>query len=196
MFPSLRKRAPEAVSRPTASITAGAERIDSVVREHLPHLWRLARRNGLSEADADDVAQRAMVIASQRIAQIELGKERAFLCGTVLFLIRNLRRDRNRHPQEPLDQCDDMHASEADPESLVEQRRARVRLDQILGELPEDLRIVFTLFEFESLSQAEIAQLLAIPAGTVASRLRRARELFNSILQRGKRPVIAQGALS
>jgi RNA polymerase sigma-70 factor (ECF subfamily) len=196
MFPSLRKRATETAKGPSPAPLATTARIEAMVREYLPQVWRLARRNGLSEADADDVAQRAMVIAAQRIVQIEVGKERAFLYSTLLFLIRNLRRDRNRHPHETLDGCSDLQAFELDPERLVEQRRARERLDRILSELPEELRVVFTLYEFESLSQSEIAEMLRIPTGTVASRLKRAREQFTSILHRESRPHVAKGALS
>jgi RNA polymerase sigma-70 factor (ECF subfamily) len=41
-----------------------------------------------------------------------------------------------------------------------------------------DLRTVFILYEVEEMTMAEIATVLQIPPGTVASRLRRAREDF------------------
>jgi RNA polymerase sigma-70 factor (ECF subfamily) len=44
--------------------------------------------------------------------------------------------------------------------------------------LTEDLRTVLVLFELEEMETTEIAELLGIPLGTVASRLRRAREKF------------------
>jgi RNA polymerase sigma-70 factor (ECF subfamily) len=50
--------------------------------------------------------------------------------------------------------------------------------------MPEELRVVFTLYEFEGLKMLEIAELLDIPSGTVASRLRRARKLFKGGLTR------------
>ena len=51
-------------------------------------------------------------------------------------------------------------------------------LDGVLEQMDSDLRTVFVLYEFEDLSMAEIAEVVAIPRGTVASRLRRAREDF------------------
>jgi RNA polymerase sigma-70 factor (ECF subfamily) len=51
-------------------------------------------------------------------------------------------------------------------------------LDGVLEQMDDDLRTVFVLYEFEDLSMAEIAEVIAIPRGTVASRLRRAREDF------------------
>ena len=53
---------------------------------------------------------------------------------------------------------------------------------------------VFTLYEIEGLSSPEIAELLSIPLGTVASRLRRARENFRSRAARVERgPAFAKG---
>ena len=47
--------------------------------------------------------------------------------------------------------------------------------------MTEDLRTAFVLFEIEGLTQREIGTALEIPEGTVASRVRRAREEFKRI---------------
>jgi RNA polymerase sigma-70 factor, ECF subfamily len=57
-------------------------------------------------------------------------------------------------------------------------------LDQFLQSLPEELRVVFILFELEGLTMSAIAETLNLPAGTVASRLRRAREDFQAMAKR------------
>jgi RNA polymerase sigma-70 factor (ECF subfamily) len=43
-----------------------------------------------------------------------------------------------------------------------------------------DLRAVFVVFELEEMSTSEIAVCIDVPVGTVASRLRRARERFSA----------------
>lgn len=50
--------------------------------------------------------------------------------------------------------------------------------------MPFELRVVFVLNEVEELTGPEIAELLDIPVGTVASRLRRARALFEEKVRR------------
>ena len=70
---------------------------------------------------------------------------------------------------------------------LLEQKRHRELLDRILDTLTQDLRTAFVLFELEDLSVPEIAEVLEIPTGTVASRLRRAREQFGAALTRAQR---------
>jgi RNA polymerase sigma-70 factor (ECF subfamily) len=64
------------------------------------------------------------------------------------------------------------------PDHLTEQKRYRELLDQVLQNMDDSIRSVFVLYSFEEMTMAEIAALLDIPSGTVASRLRRAREVF------------------
>lgn len=63
-------------------------------------------------------------------------------------------------------------------DELVDQKRARQILDDLVAQLPEDTRPILILFELEGMTMVKIASHLDLPAGTMASRLRRARELF------------------
>ena len=61
---------------------------------------------------------------------------------------------------------------------LVDRKRARERLEVILDSMDKMHRTVFVLHELEGLSAREIAERAGVPPGTVASRLRRGREIF------------------
>jgi RNA polymerase sigma-70 factor (ECF subfamily) len=148
------------------------------VREYFAFVWRVLRRLGLSPADADDAAQRVMLVATARLASIEPGRERAFLFRTAAFIASRERRARRRRPEDSVADLDDWGDAGADPEALLAARRARERLDVVLRQMPDDLRAAFVLFEIEGLTKDEVAEALDIPPGTAASRLRRAREDF------------------
>ena len=60
--------------------------------------------------------------------------------------------------------------------------------------MPLDLRTVFVLFELEELTMAEIAELLGLAPGTVASRLRRARQDYGAAVHRLRLRAGKQGA--
>ena len=75
-------------------------------------------------------------------------------------------------------------ADAPNPETLVDQRRALALLDDVLEEMAMDLRSVFVLSEVEQMTAPEIATMLDVPLGTVASRLRRAREEFQRRVKR------------
>jgi RNA polymerase sigma-70 factor (ECF subfamily) len=163
-------------------------RLERMIRDDYAPIWRFLRRLGLSAEHAEDATQQVFLIAAERLADIREQRERAFAYGTALRVATSMRR---RNLREPLDLQDGSHPSPLpSPEELSDQRRARERLDRVLAALPLELRSVFVLFELEGLTSPEIAELSALPLGTVASRLRRARESFRRLLdaQTGQRP--------
>jgi RNA polymerase sigma-70 factor (ECF subfamily) len=96
------------------------------------------------------------------------------------------RRARGRR-REQADEAIEESTDEAEPaDQLVDQKRARELLDDIVAGLPDDTRPVFVLFELEQMTMAEIAMCLDLKPGTVASRLRRAREAFEAAIVRAQ----------
>ena len=70
----------------------------------------------------------------------------------------------------------------ADPAALLEQRNTRTLVDAAIRALSPALREVIVLREFEDLEYAQIAKIIAVPIGTVMSRLSRAREKMRGVL--------------
>lgn len=148
------------------------------MRDNFNFVWRLLRRLGLSEADADDAAQQVFIVLARKLGEVAAGKERAFLYGTAVKIAWRSRRTLERRREDLSSTLESGQGSWLDPEALYEQRQARETLDDILGAMTLEMRTVFVLFEFEGASVTEIAGILEIPRGTAASRLRRAREDF------------------
>ncbi len=69
------------------------------------------------------------------------------------------------------------------PEGLAIEQSNREVMQQALADLPVHFREILLLCEVEEMSYQEIAQTLAIPAGTVMSRLSRARKALRTLLQ-------------
>lgn len=163
--------------------TRAEERLAAMVTDHFAFIWRLLRRLGVPADRADDAAQEVFVVASARVADIAIGSERSFLFGTARRVAAAVRRERvSLAPDEPVDVRDPAPG----PEDLAHQKRARDLLDSLLDAMDQDLRTAFVLYEVEGLSVAEIADVAGIPLGTVASRLRRAREEFEALLKRAE----------
>lgn len=160
------------------------ERLAGLVRAHYGFVWRLLRRLGLGQGDADDAAQQVFLSAQAKLGGVAPERERSFLYGVALHVGARARRSLGRRREEPLEAAGEREASEPNAEQLLEKREARALLDRILDEMQDDLRVVFVLFELEELGAPAIAELLELPVGTVASRLRRAREDFESRVQR------------
>jgi RNA polymerase sigma-70 factor (ECF subfamily) len=160
------------------------DRLSTMFHHHYDFVWRSVRRLGVAPDAVDDAAQEVFVVASRKLDAIEAGKEKAFLFGTAVRVASDTRRSLQRRRQSPApDHTEPVDAGPALDE-LVDQKRAREMLDELVELLPEDTRPIFVLFELEGLTMAEIASCLDLPAGTVASRLRRARELFAAYVAR------------
>ena len=69
------------------------------------------------------------------------------------------------------------------PESILLQRSDQLLVQVALERLPVTYREVLLLCEFEEMSYQEISATLAIPIGTVMSRLSRARRALRSVVQ-------------
>ncbi len=135
------------------------------------------------------------LIAQSKLDTIEPGKERSFLFGIARRRAAALRRSIDRASRREEKAFEGAETWQAAPDSAEETNRehARATLDEVLDALPADLRTVLVLYELEEMEMAEIAELLEIPAGTVASRLRRAREKFEVEAER-MRERLASGA--
>ena len=147
-------------------------------------IWRVVRRLGVPDSGAADVVQQVFVVAASKRGVIEKGRERAFLISTAVRLSANHRRAAKSR-KERTDENVEEHASEVPhADALLDEKRLRELLDEVLDSLPHDLRTVLVLFELEELRLEDIAQVLAIPRGTAASRLRRARDAFDLAAKR------------
>lgn len=168
---------------PPGDASPNPARIRTLVDMHFDFIWRSLRRLGLRDADADDAAQRVFWIASRKLDRIEAGRERAYLFATACHVARDARRASGRRREDLTDGIELEDGAES-AEELVDRTRARELLDRVLDGMSLDVRAVFVLFELEEMTVPSIAELLGVPVGTVASRLRRGRELFHAAAAR------------
>jgi RNA polymerase sigma-70 factor, ECF subfamily len=169
---------------PAALPDAPVPNFTALVRAEIDFVWRQLRRLGLSRADADDATQQVFLVASRRRDELVPGKERSFLYGTALRVAANVRRSVQRRREVAPEERPEPPLDAPLPDEVLERRRARALLDELLEQLPAELSRVLVLAEVEQLTVAAIAELEGIPAGTAASRLRRARSVFRELLER------------
>lgn len=165
--------------------SSGASRARRLVDEHLDFVWRSLRRLGVPEADCDDGCQRVWIVLVRKLDCIEPGKERSYLFSIVVRIASEMRRRNPRRRDAEL--ADDLEHTAANPEQALQRRQAQMLLMRVLDSMPMDLRTVFILFELEGMGTPDIAEALELPRGTVASRLRRAREHFSDTAKRVQR---------
>jgi RNA polymerase sigma-70 factor (ECF subfamily) len=168
-------------------------RLRGLFNDNFDLVARVVRNLGVPPGEVDDVLQRVFASAAARLDDIVPGSERAFLVQVAVRWAANARRARARVREVGCDDLPEVVDPAPSPEDLTERRRAAAILDRLLAAMDLDLRAVFVLDEIEEMSRAEIAHALGIPEGTVASRLRRARQDFQSRLTEWKSGVLDRG---
>ena len=154
--------------------------LQQLVREYLSHVYRLLRHLGVPAGDLDDACQQVFLVLARKHSTVKPGSERAFLSSVSARIASRWRRTHRRRHELVSDELSNQPcADEPSPEQRLELAEAQLLLLQVLDTLPDTLREVFVLFEIEELTMRDISDVLAIPQGTVASRLRLARSQFH-----------------
>jgi RNA polymerase sigma-70 factor (ECF subfamily) len=166
---------------------------EHAVLPHLDSAYNLARWLIRNDHDAEDLVQEACLRAFKSFEGFRGGDVRAWL----LTIIRNscytwIEQNRRQELAMPFDE--ELHTADEhspSPEALMLQSADTQRVKDALEKLPPEFREAIVLREMEGMSYNEIAGLSGVPIGTVMSRLARARQRLEEILQ----PSDERGAL-
>jgi len=170
-----------------------SERFRALALPHLDAAYNLARWLTRNDHDAEDLVQEAFLRAYAAFDGFRGDSARPWL----LAIVRNacfdwLREHRKEELQVSYD--DDIAIDEScagfagmsmnatEPERALTRADERRAVNEALAKLPPAFREVVLLRDIEELSYREIADIAAIPIGTVMSRLARARKLLHAQL--------------
>jgi RNA polymerase sigma factor (sigma-70 family) len=149
--------------------------------EALPHMdaaYNLARWLSRSPADAEDIVQDAMLRAFRAYGGFRGGAVKPWLLAIVRNCWRDAARDRRRRAHDPIPGDDVLVEGAPTPEARALAASEGRKLNDAIAGLPVEFREALILREMEDMSYREIAEITAVPIGTVMSRLARARALL------------------
>lgn len=148
-------------------MSARQDEFERVAMCHARSLLRVARRLTFDSFEAEDLVQECLLLAWRGFHQFQQGTNARAWLFRILFNVFYARGRKRRGEAVML--TADLAAVEAPLDEAVEMARA-------LDELQIDHRTVLLLAVVEGFTCAEIAAILGVPAGTVMSRLSRARQ--------------------
>ena len=164
-----------------------------VYEQHADFVWRTLQHLGVRQAELEDLAQEVFITVHRRIASFDgRSKLTTWLFGVCLHLVQ-------RHRRRGYFRFEFLHAEPPEridphtPEQEYAGEETRVLLQRLLEKLSPERRATFVLFEIEGVSCAEIAELTAVPIGTVYSRLHLARKQVTAAASRLRRSGQWQG---
>jgi RNA polymerase sigma-70 factor, ECF subfamily len=165
-------------------MTASDARLREAVEQHLDLVWRVLRRAGLAAADAEDASQDVFWVLAQRLDAVPERAQRSFLVSTALRVASDRKRSRWYRSVRTGLEPDEYAGEGLGADEQLDLRRGAALLDRALAMLDEEDRAVYVLAELEQLSRSEVSEALAIPQGTVATRLKRARDACLAAVRR------------
>jgi RNA polymerase sigma-70 factor (ECF subfamily) len=156
---------------------AQTDEFESVAMPHTAALLRVARRLVSDDTEAEDVVQETLLRAWRGFRQFEAGTNARAWLFRILFNVHHAQgRKLGSSPVTvPLLFENQIRSNEPGPERGLE-------VIQALDQLAPEHRTVLLLGVVEGFTCREIAEILSIPAGTVMSRLSRAREALRGRL--------------
>jgi RNA polymerase sigma-70 factor, ECF subfamily len=180
------------VSRDPAAVRPTFE---SLFTATMTAAYGVAMRFCHNQADAEDLVQEAALLAYRAFDSFEAGSNfRAwFLKILTNCYFSKRRREKSRPVTSDLDDTPDLYiyarsgqagypTQGPDPASQLLEKLGTERIVLAIGRLPEDYRVVATLYFMEDLSYEEIARIVECPVGTVRSRLHRGRKMLQKAL--------------
>jgi RNA polymerase sigma-70 factor (ECF subfamily) len=174
-----------AIAGPLAEPEADLE-VRTIYREHGRFVWLSLQRLGIHPSDLDDIAQDVFMIVHRRLDTFDRrARVSTWLFGICMRVAANYRR-RRRWTREVLSNGseDDRPATLTAADDILVRREQRDLAERALNRLEVAKRATFVMFELESLSCLEIADLMNVPVGTVYSRLHSARRQLEKHLSR------------
>jgi len=159
-----------------------------IYAEQADFVWLTLARLGVRESDREDVMQEVFLVVHRRLDSLRAQEAlRSWLYSICRRSVSNHRRRAYHTRERSADglELELAPANEADgPEEAAVAKEAHDQLEVILGGLSDNKRIVFVMFEIELRTALEIATALAIPLGTVHSRIHAARRDVERIAAR------------
>ena len=162
---------------PAARLPPSDPVIELVQTQH-ERLRRFVRRYIRNPSDIDDITQQALAEMSLSYERFRgASKPSTWLFGIAMNLIRNhlSRAPERRLVFESIESLATEACLDPAPPVRAEWRQMVSIVDQAMADMPKELRTMLQMVAVEELSYEETARQLALPIGTVRSRVSRAR---------------------
>ncbi len=153
---------------------------------HFDRLYNFACWLTQDRQEAEDLVQETYAKALKGFASFQLGTNfRAWIYKILRNTFLTSRTGLKATATVPLDESaeETLPATAETPESILLQRSDGQLVQQALAQLPVPHREVLLLCEVEEMSYQEISATLAVPIGTVMSRISRARKALREALR-------------
>jgi len=188
---------PDPAAESPAGLAASDPKVtfEALLEPVLDGAFGTALRFTRNRADAEDLVQDAALLACRGFGTFDRGsnfKAWFFRILTNCFYSKYRKKKRQGTEMELEDTPElylyfqtesiGLHSRTENPATLLMGRLATEQVEEAIAALPDEYRIVATLYFIEDFSYQEIAQVVGVPVGTIRSRLHRSRRMLQKAL--------------
>lgn len=159
-----------------------------IVRRFNPYLYKVGRSFNYNHEDTQDLMQETFIDAYKNLAQFE--RRSVFKTWIIRIMLNNCFRKKRKYSFKNEIMQDIPERSQpvfqqpaSDPQHIVQNHELEHIIEEALGKIPEDYRMVFSLREINGLNVSETADLLNISETNVKVRLNRSKAMLRKEIE-------------
>ncbi|KQC00386.1 RNA polymerase sigma factor [Pedobacter sp. Hv1] len=132
------------------------------------------------QADAEDVCQEVFVKIHKNIGTFKYQSKLSTWIASIAYFtaLNHLKKNKRYQNEDFTEDLLNIRTDQDDPEELLVKKSTTAYINKLIAQLPENYRVVLTLYHLEEFSIEEINETTGMPEGTIKNYLFRARKLL------------------
>lgn len=159
----------------------------TLIRHHERLVAHMVGRLVKEEADRQEICQDVFLKVYEKLPEFGFQSKLSTWIATIAYrhAINHVRKQRMLFEELPDDErWTERFVDHENPGELLEEKDETARVQQFINALPAQYKAILTLYHLDSMSYAEISEVMSMPEGTVKNYLFRARNLLKEKLNK------------
>ncbi len=147
-------------------------------------IFHIAKGIVPEQMDAEDVCQEVFVKIHKSIGTFKYQSKLSTWIARIAYFtaLNHLKKSKKNFTEDYPDDLLNIEMDQDDPEELLIKKNTSAYINKLINQLPENYRVVLTLYHLEEFSIEEINETTGMPEGTIKNYLFRARKMLKNII--------------
>ena len=156
-----------------------------LVKQYEKLVFHVVGRMVREEQDKEDVSQEVFIKIHKNLRTFQFKSKLSTWIARIAYLtaINYLKKYKKMSSTELLDDLENYHYTRESPDAVTEKKEISYYVNRLIEMMPEQYRIVITLYHLNEFSYQEIEDITGMPEGTIKSYLFRGRKLLKEKLE-------------
>jgi RNA polymerase sigma factor (sigma-70 family) len=156
-----------------------------LVKQYEKLVFHVVGRMVRDEDDKQDVAQEVFMKVHRNLGTFQFNSKLSTWIARIAYLsaINFIKKNKRNSDTEALDTVENFHFTRESPDKVMEKKELSDYVNRLIEMMPDNFRIVITLYHLNEFSYQEIEDITGMPEGTIKSYLFRGRKLLKEKLE-------------